>query len=139
MGDTQLWAEVANLSHIHFIPESMATHNILAESVTQSQDITKRLRFEVSNAELMVYLCDKYKINGSTRNRYMKQWCQSAMQLAFYTRNFNLAEHIKETANELSWKQWLQYYGARNHGVNALCNIMTQIVRVFRPEDDEWV
>ncbi len=39
MGDLQLWAEMSTKAQLHYIPKSLATHNILEESATRSRDI----------------------------------------------------------------------------------------------------
>lgn len=140
MGDTQLWAATASLSKMHFIPVSMATYNVTAESATRSSDIEKRLRFSVSNAELMMYLCDKYNVNVAVKARYINYWYSSAMRLAFHSHNSQLAELARKTAGTLSFKQWLQYYGAKNHFLHSACYLIINALKPFRNREYyEWL
>ena len=96
MGDTQLWAETAKRSHIHYISESLATHTITDESATRSKDIKKRLRFAISNAELLLYLCKKYDLPSRIANRFEEYWCNSSLRLAFHTRNLELSDEVRK-------------------------------------------
>lgn len=139
MGDTQLWAAVASLSKMHFIPQSLATHNITAESATRSRDVKKRLRFAVSGAELMVYLCDKYQVHAATRDMYVRRWCESTMALAFHMKDAALADEVRRLARKLTLKQRLQYYGAKNHKFNTALSGLTAALRLFRRENSEWM
>ncbi len=114
MGDTQLWAEISTMAHLHYIPESLATYNITNESATRSKDVRKSLRFERSQAELMLYLCDKYGAPQSARNVFEESWCVSTLRLAFHMRSAELADEVRRKKKAFTCKEWLFYYGARN-------------------------
>jgi glycosyltransferase involved in cell wall biosynthesis len=112
-GDTQLWAEIAHMSHIHYIPESLATYNLTDESATRSKDIKKLLRFSISQAELYLYLCNKYNLPPSIRSKIEESWCNHSLRLAFHTRNAELADEVRKKKKTFTWKEWLRYYGAK--------------------------
>lgn len=138
MGDTQLWAEMTTLAKIHYIPESLATHNITEESATRSKDVTKRLRFSISNAEMHLYLCDKYNISKSVRERFESYWASSALRIAFHTRNTKLAVEARQKIAKLGWKQWIQYYGAKNAVMNRVCHFAAFFRDSLSKEDNGW-
>jgi glycosyltransferase involved in cell wall biosynthesis len=138
MGDSQLWAETATRSHLHYVPESLATHIITDESATRSKDIRKRLRFLVSSAELYLYLCDKYNLPSSLRSRHEANWCDYSLQLAFYSRNPELADEVRRKKTGFTWKEWLRYYGAKNVAVHHVYRIAAFCTNSFREEHHQW-
>jgi hypothetical protein len=138
MGDTQLWAEMANLARVHYIPESLATHIITEESATRSKDKKKRLRFEVSRYELWLYLCNKYKLPSSIRNIYEVSWCGSSLQLAFHARNSELADEVRRRKKTFTWKEWLRYYGAKHLAIYHFCRLAALFPALFRKGYKQW-
>jgi glycosyltransferase involved in cell wall biosynthesis len=138
MGDTQLWAEIATMAQLHYIPESLATHNITDESATRSKDIKKRLQFSISSAELIIYLCNKYKLPPSIRNKHEARWSTYSLQFAFYSRNAELADEVRKK-KAILWKEWLWYYGTKNlvfHYVFYVANLFRDL---FRKKNNEWM
>lgn len=113
MSDTQLWAEMINISGAHFFPESMSTHIITEESATRSKDVTKVLRFQISGAELMIYLCKKYNLPESIMCKYEKYRCDNLLRLSYFTRDAKLAEDIRKIKVRLNIFEWLRYLGAK--------------------------
>jgi glycosyltransferase involved in cell wall biosynthesis len=138
MGDTQIWAEVANLSHLHFIPESLATHIITDESATRSNDIKKKLKFRISNAELLLYLCKKYNFSATIINKHQDNWCGYSLELAFHSRNGDLAEIIRKRKRTFSWKEYFRYYGAKYKYAYFVYQVALLFRNIFRKENDEW-
>ena len=114
MGDSQHWLEVAAMARVHYMPESLATYNQTEESVTRSKDVNRVLRFGISNAEVFIYLCDKYNAPSRVRDAFEASWCDASLGLAFRTRNVQLAEEVRRRKKAFSYKQWLLYYGAKN-------------------------
>ena len=107
MDDTPLWAEMSTMAHLHYIPESLATHIITDESATRSKNVKKRLRFEISGAELDLYLCKKYNLSSSVRNMHEADWCDSSLRLAFHSRNAALAEEVRGKKKTFTSKEWI--------------------------------
>lgn len=118
MGDTQMWAEIAALARLHFIPESLATHNIVDDSASRSRDPIKAMRFTTSCAELAVYLCNKYNLPESTRTKAEGAWSDSLAALALLTRDAELAEKARKMSTKRGVKTWLKYYAATNYALN---------------------
>jgi hypothetical protein len=65
-----MWAEIMNITSVHYIPESMSTYRITEESATRSKNIEKVFRLRVSAAEIMIYLCNKYNLPSDIRSRF---------------------------------------------------------------------
>ena len=138
MGDTQLWAEVATMAHLHYIPESLATHNITDESATRSKDIKKVLRFRVSGAELGFYLCHKYNLPASIRNTCEASWCDASLRLAFHSRNAELADEVRQRKKSFTWKEWLRYYGAKHLAVYHFCRAAALFPGLLTKGNNQW-
>jgi glycosyltransferase involved in cell wall biosynthesis len=138
MGDTQLWAEISTKAHLHYIPESLATHNITDESASRSRDIRKMLRFSVSQAELMLYLCDKYGVPSGTKNIFEESWCASTLRLAFHTRSAEFADEVRRKKKTFTCKEWLQYYGAKNPALYYPFRFAGLFRNLFRKSHNQW-
>ena len=138
MGDTQLWAEIATVADLHYIPESMATHTITDESASRSKDIKKRLRFRKSGVELLLYLCNKYNLPSSKRNRLEANWCDVSLNLAFYSRSAELAEEVRRKKREFTWKEWFRYYGAGHSAIYHLYRVAALCRALSRKEPNQW-
>jgi len=139
MGDTQLWAEMSTMAHLHYIPESLATHNIMVESATQSKDIRKKLQFSVSNEKLILYLCDKYDLPSSTKNLFKEALSVVSLRLSFYDRNAKLADEVKMKKKKFTWKQWMMYYGAKYTAMYYFCRLGTIVLGIFRKDENRWL
>jgi glycosyltransferase involved in cell wall biosynthesis len=139
MGDTQLWAEIATMATVHFIPESLATYNITEESATRSKDVKKILRFSISNAELFLYLCNKYNLPSSIRFKHEAYWYDSTLRLAFHTRNVRLAEDVRRKKKKFSWEEWLLYSGAKNLFLYYFIRAAASFRRLIRRKHDQWL
>jgi glycosyltransferase involved in cell wall biosynthesis len=119
MGDTQLWAEMSLITQIHCINESLATHQILKESATQSTDRLKILRFWISNTEMCLYLCQKHNLPTSIKEWHENNWRRKSLQLGFYEQRVDLAETVREKFPHLSPKDWLWYLGTKYSVIRA--------------------
>jgi hypothetical protein len=139
MSDTQLWVELATMAHLHYIPESLATHNITDESATRSKDIKKSLRFAISGAELMLYLCNKYNLPSSIRNKHEASWCNYSLRLAFHSKNAEMADEVRRKKKTFTWKQWLQYYGVKNVAFHHVFRLAALFRSLFRKNHDPWL
>jgi len=139
MGDTQLWAEMATRAHLHYIPDSLATHNITDDSATRGRDIRRSLRFAASGAELMLYLCDKYNLPQRIRSKHEANWCYSSLRLAFHAKNAELAHEARREKKRLTAKEWLLYCGARNPALNYVLRVVVLTLNLFRQQNSQWL
>lgn len=58
--DTQTWLEAARLTRFEFIDESLAVYNYVPDSISNTQDISKRIDFFQSVTRMHLYMCRKY-------------------------------------------------------------------------------
>jgi glycosyltransferase involved in cell wall biosynthesis len=137
-GDIQIWAEVINISSIHFIPDSMSTYRLTEESATRSKDIKKVLRLHESAAELMVYMCKKYNFPSEIVCKYEKNRQNILLKLSCYTRNAGLAENLKKIKDRWSYLEWLRYYGAKNVLFYNIYLVAWKFKNMFTKENEEW-
>ena len=113
MGDTQLWAELSIIANIYYIDESLATHNLIEESATQSKNKIKTLRFWKSNEEMALYICNKHNLPKNIVLIHQKLWTRLTLKLAFYENNLNVANEAAKKYGSLSYKNKFWYWGAR--------------------------
>jgi len=139
MGDTQLWAEIAEMSGIHYLPESLATHIITEESASRSKDAKKMLRFRISGIELFIYLCNKYNLPEKIRNKLEANWCNYSIRLAFYERNANLANEVRRIKMIFTWQDWIRYYGSKNAILHYGIHAGSLFLNIFRKNSDHWL
>jgi len=140
MADTQLWAEMATKARLFYFPESMATHNITDESATRSKDVRKGIRFSISNYELLLYLCDKYNLSQSIRDRYQAGYDEDSLRLAFHTRDKVLADAVRKRTKGFAGKGWLlHYYGAKSPTLYHIFRLVASLRGLFRKEHPQWM
>ena len=123
IGDIQLFAELALLSDVIYIPECVATYRVHDKSVTNTTDDRKRLQFWISLSEMEMYLCDKHKLSNDIRKKAEAVWEDKCLCLAFHDRNAELAQKVREKKRNLTWKEWISYVGAKYMIINYGCRI----------------
>ena len=133
MGDTQLWAEVSTRAKIGYLPESLATYRQLDESASRSSEAQRTIRFELSDCEMKLYLCNKHGLPESVRRDRELVWCKVALQLAFREGNGDLAGEARRLKRVLSAKEWLWYAGARSAAIRRLLMAAVRCRNVFMP------
>ncbi len=138
MGDTQLWAEMATKARLYCIPESLATYNITEESATRSSDVTKTIRFSISNAKLMLYLCYKYNLPQPMVYKYEKYYEICSLKLAFHTRNTKFVDEMRRKNKTFTCEEWLLYWGAKNSMIYYPVQLAAVFRNLFRKKHDQW-
>lgn len=113
MGDTQLWAEISTMAQLHYLPESLATYVISKESATRSTNPKKLLKFGMSQAEMMLYLCTKYNLPQHLRKAHERWLYDASLRLAFYKRDLELANEVRLKAKTFSYEQWIRYFAVK--------------------------
>src|ERR1700730_6534609 len=131
MYDWQLWAEIAEVSNVGYISDSLATYNVSKDSVNPSKDIEKALRFSVSGCEAGLYLCKKYGLaEGKKMGRQQALWSTS-LDLARYTRNKSLAEDIKREMSRMSHMDRFRYLSTRSSVINSIYVLLRVAKRIL--------
>jgi len=138
MGDIQIFAELSLQSEVSYYPESLATYRIHGESATRSRDKGKIARFCQSASEIKSYLCDKHKLPEHIRRAVELEWCESALRLAFHTRNKELADEVRKKKKTFTWKEWPRYYGAGNIVLHYIYSVSASFLNAFRKRQETW-
>ncbi len=122
---------------IGYLPESLATYRLLDESASRSSATPRTIRFELSDSEMKLYLCDKYGLPESVRRNREAEWCRAALELAFYEGNGDLAVEARRLKRILSVKEWLWYGGARSVGIKSLLMAAGRCCKSIHAECDQ--
>jgi glycosyltransferase involved in cell wall biosynthesis len=138
MGDTQLWVEAGALKKIFYIPVSTATHVITEESATRSKDVVKRMKFSLSNTEMLLYLCNKYGINKTITEKYKSDLLDYKLLLSYHTHNAIIAKEVKKIKGKLGIKGYLWYWGAQSIVLYRCFDFVSKMVRRLKTENDMW-
>ena len=137
--DTQLWAEMASRANVHFIPESLSTYTLTEESTTRSRDFTRSPRLQIADAELNLYLCEKYNLPSRLRDEMTSKLCNGKLRLAFHDRNAQMAEEARRQKRTLTCKEWLLYYGAKNALSHDFLRLAVFVRNKYRKAPNEWL
>ena len=123
MRDLQLWADLLMQSRGCYMPDSMATHNILKESISHSLSFAQRHRFGVSAREVKVYLAKKYHATDSDLAILKASLSDGQLFLAFLEQGHSAARDAVLELERLTVRQRLLYYGTRNTLLNKLLKL----------------
>ena len=137
MGDAQVWVDIAGKARIHYIPDSMATYRLLDESMTRSKDTVKNLQFEISCAEMFIYLGNKYNISSDIISGYEQNKYDDLLRLSYYTKNANLAEETRKNIKKMNYKKWFLYFGAKYTAIFYICRALLLLRNVLL-KDEDW-
>jgi hypothetical protein len=132
MGDTQLWAELSLITKFHYINESLATYRIIEESSTQSKDLTKTLQFWISDAEMYLYLCNKYSLPTYIKRMHEKNARKGMLRLSFFAKNFDLAVSARKKYPNFSFKDWVWYWGGKSPCTRSVILLGYKITNDFK-------
>lgn len=138
MYDVQLWAEMAAVSKVGYIPESLATYNVSENSVTRQKDVENVLRFTISGCEMGLYLCKKYGMADDKRVERQQALWTTSLELACRTRNRTLAEDIRRKMSRLRPIDWFRYYAAKSSVVYVSYMILKVVKRVMVSKERKW-
>lgn len=133
MGDTQRYLEIARRTKIKYIPVSTATRNLLPESATRSQSITKRAKFVMSSQRLTLHYLDKYPLS-TDKDREVRKWvAKRALYYAYLSQDKAKAEIemaiLKSLGDDVPWKYNLYAFGSQSNFNHGLISIIFKILK----------
>lgn len=137
MGDEQLAAEVSLKSKVVYIPECLSTYRVLDESASKSKDPKRVFRFNISAAEMRLYICNKHNISENYRKRTELDWCRNSLRLAFFEKNIDLAMEVKKKQT-FTWKEWLRYLGVKYSTIHYGYRLASLVFSLFRKKNFQW-
>ena len=94
MGDLQTWLEIARLAKVKYFPDSLATHQYLPESATQSRNPERVYRFGVKMRELLLHYLNKYDCPTEVARQTRAFNAVCLMQYAYYARQNALMDEL---------------------------------------------
>ncbi|MEO6994048.1 MAG: glycosyltransferase [Lacunisphaera sp.] len=118
MGDTQRWFELSRRGRIKCLREVMATHLILPESASQSQDPRRKLRFVKSTKDVLEHYIAKYGCPPKIRMAALARCLLGILNCAFEAGDSETARgafaeyRALKAGDKLSAR--LYYFGSRS-------------------------
>jgi len=118
MGDTQRWLEISRLTQLKYFPLSMATHNFLSESASQSRDPAKAFRFTERAGQLILHYLEKYPVPAAADQLIRARICLEVLAAAHQAGDNSKAafwmEELRNTSTRLPFEAYL--YSLRTQG-----------------------
>jgi len=135
MTDSQTWLEAARVSRIKLLNESLATHNILPESLAHSRDVGKRIRFTASTYGMALHMARKHSCSADTVDRIHRSRNDTLLRLAFEAGDVELAskasQKLREIDGKLTLEQRLCVAGASKRERRRSIGAMIRVCRIL--------
>lgn len=136
MSDAQMWLELSRITKFRLINEPLATYNVLPESVSNSRDIQKQIRFWKSALEMFLHYVSKYGVDKTTevclRSGYANRF-QVYLRRARGRKSADSAwEALKSTGADIGPRERVIYWGARNAFVRLAIETLRKVKSVLR-------
>ena len=118
MGDTQCYLEVARRAKIKFLPDVLATRNLLLESATRSRDVQRLARVAASQKRLIHHYLAKYPVPPDIDKQTRRWIALRGLYFAYVCRDWHKAVEEMSDLRALNLavptKYQLYYFGSRN-------------------------
>ncbi len=135
MTDSQTWLEAARAARVGFLDESLATHNILPESLAHSRDAGRQIRFATSGYKLSLHLARKYRCSVDVVQRIHQSRNVNLLRLAFKVGDAELAykaaRKLQEVSGGLTLEQKLYLLGASKRGTRRPVGAVVRAVKIL--------
>ena len=123
MGDPQRWAEMALVSKVHHIDLSTATYRVLPNSASHSRSFTRAAGFNLSMADLRVYLTAKHGCDDAVVQRFWNWYLRSVLWYGVFARSAAMIRIAAAALSKLSIEERLLSLGRFGWPVAAaLCH-----------------
>jgi glycosyltransferase involved in cell wall biosynthesis len=93
MCDTQRWLELARRGKVKYLPIATATHKVLRESASQSQNPINRLRFAISAKEVLDHYIEKYGCSSYAKSENVRS-VVNVLRCSYEARDFPVAKEM---------------------------------------------
>lgn len=124
LGDHQSWLLISRISKIEFIDEATSVRNLLEDSATQSNDISKLINLMNSLYELKIDFLNKFDQSSNIRNKIEFNHYESILGIAFNSINKDVAndyyKKISYFKDFKTIKHKLLYWGSSNRFTNFI-------------------
>jgi len=119
MGDTPRGLECARLAKVKYINEKLATKNMLPESASGSQDLSKVMDFWCKSNEMRSHYLRKYPISKELTSKVLLNGFHRVIYLAYLAKRWDVVRdtHEKMVRNgfRLRLIHYLYYYSSFNN------------------------
>jgi glycosyltransferase involved in cell wall biosynthesis len=145
MGDTQRWLELARRGKVKYLPEVLATHQLIPESASQSRSPDKRLRFALSAKDVLDHYMDKYGCSAEARKSASIQASMNVLACAYEAADAQAAmavfgPHLQPKV----WRQPLVFFyfvGSQSHWHRRMVRPLVSAMRLMSraaKKIDQW-
>jgi len=133
LDDLPLWLEIAKHLKIKYIPESLATYRIMAESVSHTSNASKRHQFHLMVYDIRKYYSGKY---GCSLNNQKNIECSH--QRVLLSDGFALGDKamvvdainfLKKNNAKISLKEYAYFIGTQNSIFNKVLKTLNNITK----------
>ena len=135
MSDLQTWLEVARVTKIKYLPESLATYYVHPESASQSRDLLKVLRFRKRTRDLILHYAEKYSCPVEIKNEARAIMALGLMRYAYEAEDSGIMEELLQDTRphfkKLPFTSMLYYYGARGGVLRSLVRPGLLAIRIL--------
>ena len=126
LGDLQMWLEISRLGKVICLPESLATHNMLPESATHSNNPYRELNFALSVKELIYHYIEKYPCSTEVEQTAKSSACLFVLGKSWKANDSSLGKDIYDELCRIrprfSPHAFLLYFGGRS-AINRIISI----------------
>jgi len=121
--DTQTWLEAARLTRFEFIDESLAVYNYQPDSISNTQDMNRRIAFFQTMTRMQLYMCRKYGCPREVEDRISLRHSGWLLFLSFAAGRRELAQECASTIGSirggLTVLQKMLLFGTANRKARA--------------------
>lgn len=111
-GGDVVFIEVAFISRIHYIDESLSTYRVLIESACRSEDAAFIARFNKSVSECFIHFAGKYK-DVQSMGFLRRNLLRGKLRVAFWDNDVQLANEARRTNTHFTFQDWILYLGVK--------------------------
>jgi len=133
--DTQTWLETARLTRFAFIDESLAVYNYQPDSISNTQDMNRRIDFFQTMTRMQLYMCRKYGCPRQVEDAISLRHSGWLLFLSFMAGRRELARECADTLTNirggLTFLQRLLLGGASNRAARAAVNLGYRVYDVL--------
>lgn len=106
MGDTQTWVYLLQIGKLHYLPDITAVYRLYEGSACRQKMMKNRMRFDLSCAEMRVYMADEIDAPRKYKIKFQKDYQKKLNIYYCYEKDYKPFIEIKFN----SMKDRIQYY-----------------------------
>jgi len=125
--DTQTWLEAARLTRFAFIDEPLAVYTYRPDSISNTQDMNRRIDFFQTMTRMQLHMCRKYGCGRDVEDGILLRHHGWLLFLSFAAGRRDLARECAGTLRRIrggmTLLQRLLLFGTTNRGARALVRL----------------